>query len=568
MRTNASSWLSAHALYSACVLGGCFQYETHVDVSAADVGIIEFDVPIPEAPETLPTYDLTPIEIERSPAQVKDRCPALRGDRDDAARAYIRAPDGPREPCFTDPLTGDIEVFPDLGKLVEGPRLAPLNGPALSKHAETLVKEAGLTDQVTTTRVDEARVLMHARVQFDADGKSNVPEPAPLLYYVSARRSVGEHRIDGTGSRAAILVGADGAEHGFSRKWKSAARGRDVSAPSVPDVRAQIERQLLATKPRSRVHVQAVEIAYYDGGGAVMQPVYRFVAELGREPNAIGDADHVVGYVPFAVLDEAVPQLAAERFPQPAKEPAGVKDVSAAGSSTPSITVGRFITRNDSKGWSADAEDFWRGLDHPQSQFQFIDQHVLPARSEQFTTENDAFVDSVDIALLEAHGTPWEFATDGNCCDRVAIGAEGFPGYGPLAGGKLKHWILHSCEIVQSPVETEDWAKPWREAFRGGLQSVVGYRSPMYINDGAGAAMGVRLAVGEPVISAWFSAVTTLNAYGLNPSARFRCHGRKDMGKPAAISACGTEKARAGETIKSTTDCLDAWWIPDAVIEP
>ena len=76
------------------------------------------------------------------------------------------------------------------------------------------------------------------------------------------------------------------------------------------------------------------------------------------------------------------------------------------------------------------------------------------------------------------------------------------PGFGGSANGNLDYWIIHSCEVVPSPSDTAAWPNPWWNIF-GGLHAVLGYRTIMYIGDGAGQPFGYQLMLGAPVVSAW-----------------------------------------------------------------
>jgi hypothetical protein len=188
------------------------------------------------------------------------------------------------------------------------------------------------------------------------------------------------------------------------------------------------------------------------------------------------------------------------------------------------------------------------------------------AAPEQFTSKSAQFVNSVDIALVEAHGAPWQFATERNCCETVEFSQPDFPAYGAAAGGNLKHLVMHSCDVLPVKPDLVNWANPWKRIFKG-LHSVLGYRTAMYINDGAGAAFARNLAAGAPVVPAWFCAVTSLNVYQLGPSAQHRCDGVQPMGRPAAVTACGAGNETAQENAALEPDCLDAWWIDDALVK-
>jgi hypothetical protein len=546
----------------ASSVAGCVRIETRVEQSVS-ASVVTFDVAVPPAPATLPLYELSRNVIEGRVAQMIAACHDAERPK---AGASLQAQVSLRKPpqCHEDSKTGEVDLYPDLQTLLEGHQSPSMDlRTQYERGKQFLENQAGLNDS-EAIEVDTGRVLRHLRVQGTTQGATPLAAAEPVLMYVSARRRIQGYRVDGPGSRASVMVGPDQIEHGFTRSWKRAGRGRDLGSPDAQEVSAQIERQLLAVKSKSRIHVQQIEVAYYDGNQKLLQPVYRFVAEFNREPGSVGVTEHVVGYVPFASLDEPVPQLGHEKFPEPA--PGYTAPV---GATQAEIKVGRYIARNDHKGWITDATSFWSSIDTSAGRLRFANAQVLAARPELFTIRSHDFVDSVDIALVEAHGAPWEFATESNCCDRVQIGGEGFPssGYGPVSNGRLKHWILHSCEVVPSPAETPEWANRWWGVFKNGLYTVLGYRTPMFINDGAGAAIGRRIGLGEPIVSAWLTAVGTLNVYGLNASARFRCDGREPMGLPSAIAACGAFGARAGETVQVIPDCLDAFWIEDERVE-
>jgi hypothetical protein len=129
--------------------------------------------------------------------------------------------------------------------------------------------------------------------------------------------------------------------------------------------------------------------------------------------------------------------------------------------------------------------------------------------------------------------------------------------------------VIHSCEVVPSPDDLPDgctaasWTTPWWNLF-GGVRNVVGYRTIMYINDGAGGPYGTSLGNLAPVVSSWLSDVMSLNAYAGNPKDTAHCGISRPMGRPSTISMCGHD----GDSVLSTSslgraNCLTVWWIPD-----
>jgi hypothetical protein len=112
--------------------------------------------------------------------------------------------------------------------------------------------------------------------------------------------------------------------------------------------------------------------------------------------------------------------------------------------------------------------------------------------------------------------------------------------------------ILHSCEVVPSPEDTATWPDPWWTIF-GGVRNVVGYRTIMYIDDGAGGPYGTSLGNLAPVVGSWLGDVISLNAYAGHPT--HPAHGGvvRPMGRPSSISMCGHDNDSVGEHLPAAT---------------
>jgi hypothetical protein len=170
----------------------------------------------------------------------------------------------------------------------------------------------------------------------------------------------------------------------------------------------------------------------------------------------------------------------------------------------------------------------------------------------------------MNLALIEVHGDWWRYSTLQNCCDLVNINGDiPSPGYGPSANGSLADWIIHSCEVVPAPDDTANWPDPWWNIF-GGVRNVVGYRTIMYINDGAAGPYATSLGNLAPVVSSWLGDVISLNAYAGTPKTAAHGGVVRPMGRPSTISACGHD----GESVLSVStlpraNCLTVWWFPD-----
>jgi hypothetical protein len=180
-----------------------------------------------------------------------------------------------------------------------------------------------------------------------------------------------------------------------------------------------------------------------------------------------------------------------------------------------------------------------------------------------FTQDADTFLRRMELVLIEGHGFAGGFATNGY----------GDPVYltdipeGVTAGVRASHhWLLHSCDVVATPDDQGDWAKPWWTALAA-ESSVAGYRTPMYINDGAGAAYGRSLSANAPLRSAWLQDVAALEAYADNP---YGCqeHLYTAFGRPAVVAACdapdqGLSRPASTAAAQPQTKCLEAWWLAD-----
>lgn len=545
LRSAASScWLILAA-------NGCLRIHTTVQEISPDSELVTFDADVPKAPASMPLYALstTNTRVQLS----KRECPF--DERTGEVSCYD--PEAWRPSCPA-PMPGEPPRETPCGEPVE-PRKA-------LEIARGFLSQEVLPRDASKFKLERGRLLKHARVRRDGQGKwRELSAPRPWMVMASARRVVNGFPVDGPGSRAMAAVREQPAA--AIRSWRSAAASGEVKAKHAneAEIREEIVKQITALRPRTPVHVQRVELVYYDANAALLQPAYRFVAELSSDRSVIGYAEHVVGYVRYADTNEPLPPLSDSELKRP-EAPVPTPAPSTPPPSTPSaVRVGRYVVTDDSKGWVRDANAFMDALIAPGAAIPFTSAQYFDAAPEQFTTQSTSYVNSVDIALVEAHGAPWQFATERNCCQTVQFSEQDFPSYGEAAGGTLKHLVLHSCDVLPVKPDLSNWANPWKRIFKG-LHSVLGYRSSMFINDGAGEAFARNLAAGAPVVPAWLCAVTSLNVYQLDPSTHHRCEGDVPMGRPSAITACGASQENAQETATIEPDCLDAWWIDDSLV--
>jgi hypothetical protein len=547
----------------------------------AMAGSIKFNTEVPKPPASLPvlrlTAQLAPVDLinkllmrSHSAGQVAPLAehPFFKKNNLAVPEKMIGLVEDEHVRAWVDQDKGDAWIYPTLEKLHP---LAAADETTQTLRAEEIFQSLDfIARDDTRFVVDKPSTLKGATLVRDAKGETRVEKaPASYLSYYAARRFVGDLPVDGPGSRAMIQLSGGGVVEGLTRVWKSGKIAEKVQPSSSADeVRAAISRQLQAATTDSDVTVDRIELAYYDANGEFLQPVYRFTAQIHQitmpqTPPRTAD-NFVIGYVPFAKEFEPLPVLGQSTGPEPVT--AAPKPIPRDGVRPPTNDpiVGRYVVRNDDAGWVNDANAFWSSLSSSNTGGLFSNSQYYWAEPRLFTSQKDAFINAMNLALVEAHGDWWIFSTLKNCCDVVNINGDiPSPGYGPSANGALADWIIHSCEVVPGGEDTSNWPAPWWNVF-GGVRNVVGYRTIMYISDGAGGPYGTSIGNLAPVVSSWLSDVMSLNAYASHPTAPAHGGVVRPMGRPSSISMCGHD----GDSVLSTSslgraNCLTAWWFPD-----
>jgi hypothetical protein len=538
--------------------------------------------------------------------QPLSRIPFFAERRIKAADYLLGAVDGEHLAALVDQNSGDAEVFPSLS------RVRPLSREDIRRAAAIASERFTQTDVIgkddTRAVVDKALVLNGEKATLSRGARlPSFSDRAAYLVYVPLRRFVERYPVYGRGSRALLVIGSGGSLQGFVRQWKTAATFDRVTETRTRDeVARAILAQLEPSARTSEVEVRSVEVAYYDGNRDFLQPVYRFTAKVSHLRPASGgdyrrrtDDDFVIGFVPIGKEMEAVPSLLREPGPQPQTPDANYKGAAAAspaddwlrprasfahpfrpespaagppGTSlpfdVPDPTVGRYVVRDDDSNWVADANEFWQGLTFSFPFFTtgaafFTNSQYFWAEPRLFTTQKNSFANSVNIALIEVHGDWWLYSTERNCCDLVDIQNIPSPGYGTSAGGHMSYWVIHSCEVVPGPDDTSGWSGPWWNIF-GGVHSVVGYRTIMYIDDDVGFPYGFKLTFFAPAVSGWLNAVSSASAYSGRPMATAHGGINRPMGRASTISTCGREDDTVFDTSAlPRAGCLRVFWYPD-----
>lgn len=139
------------------------------------------------------------------------------------------------------------------------------------------------------------------------------------------------------------------------------------------------------------------------------------------------------------------------------------------------------------------------------------------ACDHQFTHNNNNRVDAMNFAYYCGHGAPWTIGYYSNCAgsgsssyiDLSTAGSSSHRGYGDT---NLNFIVFHSCKVVPSPIETNNWWQNWvsePDDIFDGLHMVLGFRTSALIATATGIAdfYGSRMAGVNYVLWSWFDAI-------------------------------------------------------------
>jgi uncharacterized protein DUF6345 len=484
-------------------------------------------------------------------------------------------------------VMASLDTLAPLAAVTDGktiPQLSKTVGDMAAKAAgDVLTQGIFTTDGATHAALD--KMLTLATAQYNnatktSPGGLNASKSGPLLATFPVKRMVGNLPVYGIGSRGSISVGGDGKVMGFSRHWQAAS-----DHDQVTDTRTQaqigdaIRQQLAAIASKASVLVQDVQLCYYDSDQGYVQPAYQFRAKVSYTPAAGGkvqtDDDYIVGYVPIGTVLEpiptvdskvagppAVPQGAPTNLPlsqYPTEPLTQVAALKATEVPPGDPTIGRYVVRNDYGGWVNSANGFWNGLMASGYGAWFTNSQYYWAYPFEFQGSKNSYINAVNVAEIEVHGDWWLWTTYQNWGDIVTVDSIPGPGLGSSAGGSCAYFIIHSCEVVPAAPDTGSWPSKWWHVF-GGLHSVLGYRTIMYIDDGAMWPFGRHAGWGYGLVNAWLSDVAASPYYWGSPGQVM--HGVwKPYGRPSTISVCGHE----GDSIYYTAGigpagCLQNYW--------
>jgi len=575
----------------ACLAGLCLQNTIAKErphktepIAAASGGQINFPASlIPKIPPSMPTVKLTaqaPPEsfLRETLGKVGVKTESIKplshtklmGERN-VPKELVGVTEKNHVHAYWHQQTGEVEIFPEFGKLTpekfEGKGDAHL-GKAVMVAKGVFARPDIIPHDATKFTLGEARAIVGSTAQrASGSGKPTVSTPQIYLTYVPVFRTVNGMNVVGTGSRAAVAVGNEGNIHGMVLHWKAGTLSTEArEGRTAAQVHAELKKLLEPLAKEGDVEVLSVEIAYYDGNGDSMLPVYRTISRV--HPHALPEGspellktdDYFVTYLAYGggQLPGALVQGSG---PQPTRVPKDRAAVSSGEVPAGDPTVGRYVVQNapappnESAGFVAEANGFWTGLQSSILAPFFTNAQYYWDSPAMFTTQEASYVNSVNIALTEAHGAPWWFSTQSDCCDAVTINTiPASQGYGGFNHGQLDFWIIHSCAVVPSPQEKSDWAGPWWNVFQG-LHAVMGAHTAMYFDGGAvNQPFGQNIGNGAAVVPAWFNAMLSYNSPTNEPP----------VDRPSAVYVCGFENDSALDIAPlPPPNCLTVLYQPD-----
>ncbi|RXW15392.1 hypothetical protein EST38_g10456 [Candolleomyces aberdarensis] len=467
---------------------------------------------------------------------------------------------------FVDRSTGETQVYADYEKLPAASGTIDINNafnnlvlPDDDTHTE-LVQGSSLVGSTANDITDD-----------DLSKRWNDEEPdSVFLTNAIFQRWIEcggkKFPVCGPGSRARFGVGAGNKVFSLSYRWKPAKKSGKMVKANPAKVAQDIKKAL---EGKGRVKVKHVDTCYYDSGAQYIQPVYRVLAEglpEDNDHNATESSD-ILRFFPIG--DEPVENLlsggaVASSGAQPGHvDPKNNQHTEVARSLKPNyfearaslyervakpfITVGRYITDNDihQDEFLANADGFWSNL-ASSTAIEFADAQYYFAPSWMYGKDSPSYVNSVNLALTEAHGWKHLFSTSqGSPAISPVVIPDTIPveGYGRISNnhGRLAYWIIDAGEVIPAPIDfPSDPAarrrafEPWQRVFRGGMHAVMGWRTKNLFEDNVAADTARGIAANRPVAAAWLDAADNDWVYASWPVFEWPPYGRA-----AVIFPCG-----------------------------
>ena len=425
--------------------------------------------------------------------------------------------------AFADPLTGETQIFPDLGAHGgPAPRPELATGVARSVFARTDI----IPKDATQARLGAATRVFSASAHLDAKKTSASRATEVLFTYVPAIRFAHGLQVYGRGSRATVAVGNDGSLRGLVRRWQTALPAGNVRATaSASAVQAAIAQQLRPLTKLGAIVVDSVKPAYYDGDKNYLQPVYVFSATIHAPRRGISN-DHVRGFVPFGKLVEALPVLnsgvtgAAPVAPQKQMK-RGLRPMN---DGYGGIMFGEYANRDGSMLDMADAYNNGFAQNRPWWAPPIDRDQWLWAYSFEVQSDANYYLNAMQVAYTQPHGDWYVNTTYSNDLGTgdpwyiTNIGLYGNPGLGAASGGQLSTWIIDSCEVIPSMYDLGfttgnpyNAFNAWWSVFQG-LHRALGFRTEMLLGmDDMNYGIAQNMALGAASDSAFFNGVASVD---------------------------------------------------------
>jgi hypothetical protein len=508
---------------------------------------IEIQASVPAPPAKVQLFHLTPVKPPTEFINEKLKVlnlPALQMEQNHMiARGRVAAEHASLVRAYVDPATGHAHLIPNLAELVTTePSTAPKTRmlvreklPALARTA--LLDERFIPRDLTELRPADTIPVMGGAMTRSGAAPGRVIEPRQVMTLAPAVRYAAGLPVYGRGSHALVTLANDGTIVGAVRRWKAATSSETLEARiSAEEVRASILRQLTPMVSKgSHAVVDVIELAYYDGDGALLQPVYHFEATV-TPPTGQAAPFRVRGYVPIGQAREPIPDLAVApagekpAMPKMALQsnmPAAMSPDEDArlrteigGAGTPDdITLGEYANQNwrNDPSYVSQAYALLDGL---------TSDNIAPINRTQWYVaypwqvvgpNSRYYLNAVNVAYTGQHGVNWlTNTTNSICCDIwnvQNIGAGGNPGYGAGTGGVLATWLIMACNVVPSYYDRQNEIggsgaggqafDAWWPVFQG-LHNVIGFRTFTGPNDDQLWTFGHDAALGGDINATWF----------------------------------------------------------------
>lgn len=544
---------------------------------------------IPQVDDPLPIYSLgapsfIPDQLLETILGTKLVQAEGSGTNDSKAYAY----NGDTILGYVDRQTGETRVFPDYGSL-EAVGHKAIDVKAATRPFEG-AHSAMFPPDDTTVELVKGYSLVGSDLKdsgdegsgtgaSDASGSKisrrwndDVPDSV-YLTLGSVQRFVDcggkKYPVCGPGSQATFGVATGDKVVSLSYLWRPAKKNGNFVKPFtkrqiVKHIKKALEAKAIISQG---IKIYRVDTCFYDSGVGYLQPVYRILGDsYAHEKNKTLDTSKILRYFPIGedspevlpddTSETQAPPLEPEDTPRSLSNKRSLPSYFAARSMKrgikPNVTVGRYVTRNDTyqAEFLANANGIWASLS-TSSSINFVNQQYYWAYPWLYGGSlANSYVNSVNVAFTESHGANHLFSTwaDSGSFDAVSIpGGLLDGGYGPNNGGALGYWVINSCEVIPARIDfaTDPAPKrrafdPWWPVFRGGLHAVLGWRTSPFFSDNVAVNTAKAMALGRPVASAWLDAAHTDPAFNGRPTYVGHSTGVvQPIGRAAVIYPCG-----------------------------